>query len=258
MTYILMTRPEQDGRQTAQKLHAPVAFEPVLTIHPLVTTLSLDDSVTDLIITSSRVLELVQNIQKYRQRTLWCVGDITAAVAHKMGFEDIIAVDRSAQELLEKIIKDRKPEASFFVHLRGDKIHVDIADPLNRMGYFAEHIIVYQSQAIRALTPETIHLLKTEQVGLIPFYSQRTAEVFIDLVKRTFQKQEITSLFAPIHSLAHSPTIAEILKALPWKTIQVIHDLGPERINEQYHILLGTYPPTPDIGTDACLHIGSH
>lgn len=234
MTYVLITRPKEDCQAMAPQLQAPFVCEPMLVIHPLFKTLALNPLITDFIVTSPRIFDLIENIEEYRTKPVWCVGEVTAEKAKKKGFESIYVAERSAQELLEKIVQESHRDKSLFLHLRGDKVHVDIANALNHVGFHAEQIIVYETQAIQEFSPHVKTLLKDNLISLIPFYSQRTAEVFVDLVKKTFNPSEITSLFANIISLVHSESVAQKAKDLPWKSMEVVSNLEANQINAFY------------------------
>lgn len=234
MTYVLITRPAEDCQALAHQILAPLVCEPMLMIKPRLNTLTLDPSVTDLIITSSRVFDLIVNIQDYRKKPVWCVGDITAELAKEKGFETIYVAERSAQELLEKIVQESHREKSFFVHLRGDKVHVDVVSALNHVGFHAEHIIVYETQVTDAFSPRVKALFKDKLISLIPFYSQRTAEVFVEIVNKTFSRTEIVSLFKNIRSLAHSEAVAQKLGDIPWKSLEIVQNLSAPQIDTFY------------------------
>ncbi len=240
MTYVLMTRPEEDCQAMATQLSAPMVCEPLLIIHPCLRTLDLDPLITDLIITSPRVLDIIENIQIYRTMPVWCVGDVTAKLAKDRGFETIHVAPRSAQELLEKIVQENPRDKSFFVHLRGDIVHVDITSALNHVGFHAESILVYDTQASSDFSPRVKRLFEDHCIGLIPFYSLGTAEIFGELVKKTFSEAQIPSIFNNCRSLAHSEAIAQKLKDLPWRSVEVVSDLGAQQIDAIYLQYYGT------------------
>lgn len=234
MTYVLITRPEEDCHAMSTQLQAPFVCEPMLMIHPLLKTLPLKPSITDLIITSPRIFDIIENIQDYKTKPVWCVGEITAEKAKKKGFESIYVAERSAQDLLEKIVQESHRDKSFFLHLRGDKVHVDVASALNHVGFHAEQIIVYEAKAVQEFSPRVKTLIKDHLISLIPFYSQRTAEVFVDLVKRTFNQSEIDSLFKNMIALVHSESVAQKTKDLPWKNVVISPNLGASQIDAIY------------------------
>lgn len=230
MTYVLLTRPEEDSQELKAKLIAPAILSPLLKVKQIVKKVTLPAGVTDLIVTSARIFEMVSNIKSMTSIPVWCVGEATANAAKAAGFETIFQVNRSAQEILERIIHECSKDSSHFAHICGSVVHVDLADALTKLGFKADKLIVYETEAAQSLISEAETIMQAGLIQQIPFFSLRTAEVFIELAK----KSEWADQLSGVTALAHSEAIARILKQLSWKDIIVVTDLSAERIMEYY------------------------
>ncbi len=230
MTYVLLTRPEEDCQEITSKIIVPTISSPLIKIKQSIETVTIPKKTTDLIVTSARVFEMVKNIKTMIKIPVWCVGEATAAAAKEAGFETIFQVNRSAQEILERIVNECPKESSYFVHICGSVVHVDLADALTKLGYHANRIIIYTTEAADVLTPQAEAVMSAGLVQQMPFFSLRTAEVFIDIAQKSDWAENISKITA----LAHSDAIARTLNQLSWKRVIVVPDLSAERIQEYY------------------------
>lgn len=239
MTYVLITRPQLEGvylqTQLGQSPRVPCFCEPMLQMVPLQNHLSFDESegkITDIIVTSARVLEIIENWAEYLHLPIWCVGEVTARVAKKKGFTNIHVAERSAQDLLDKILTETEKEHSTrrFVHICGDTLHLDLSHELGQRGYHAQKLVIYRTEPVTVLSKELVDLLKKKSIVLAPFFSQRTTEIFVGLVKKHKLEKQCRSIVV----LAHSEAVAEKLRALAWSKIEIVPDLGEEKIRFFY------------------------
>ncbi len=237
MTYVLLTRPEEDCQEIKSKIIIPAVSSPLLKVSQSVNTVKIPKGTTDLIVTSARVFDMVKNIKDMVKTPVWCVGEATATAAKEAGFETIFQVNRSAQEILERIVNECQKDTSHFVHICGSVVHVDLADALTKLGYNADRIVIYTTEAADRLTPEAEAVMSAGLVQQMPFFSLRTAEVFIEIA----QKSDWAENLSKVTALAHSEAIARVLNQLSWKRVIVVPDLSAERIQE-YYIRSGDSP----------------
>ncbi|AIK96923.1 uroporphyrinogen-III synthase [Candidatus Odyssella acanthamoebae] len=230
MTYVLLTRPEEDCQELKTKLIVPTISSPLLKVTQKVKRITLPEGVTDLIATSARVFEMITNIKSMVATPVWCVGEATAAAAKAAGFNTIFQVNRSAQEILERIVNECPKESSHFAHIGGSVVHVDLAEALVKLGFKADRIIIYETEAAQSLSPEAETIMQAGLVQQIPFFSLRTAEVFIDIAK----KSEWADKLGRVTALAHSEAIARSLRQISWKEVIVVPDLSAQRIVDYY------------------------
>ncbi len=230
MTYVLLTRPEEDCQELQTKLLIPSICSPLLKVSQSVSKVTLPNGTTDLIVTSARVFDMVKNIKDMTKTPVWCVGEATAQAAKEAGFETIFQVNRSAQEILERIVKECQKESSHFVHICGSVVHVDLVDALTKLGYKADRVIIYTTEAADKLSPEAEAIMSAGLVQQMPFFSLRTAEVFVDIARTSDWAENLSKITA----LAHSDAIARALNQLSWRRVVVVPDLCAERIQEHY------------------------
>jgi uroporphyrinogen-III synthase len=237
VTYVLLTRPEEDCQELKSKLLVPTISSPLLKVTQKVKRVTLPAGVTDLIATSARVFEMITNIKSMVTIPVWCVGEATATAAKAAGFETIFQVNRSAQEILERIVNECPKESSHFAHIGGSVVHVDLAEALMQLGFKADRIIIYETEAAQSLSSEAENVMSAGLVQQIPFFSLRTAEVFIDIAK----KSEWADKLGRITAMAHSEAIARSLRQINWKEVIVVPDLSAQRIVD-YYKRPGDYP----------------
>ena len=230
MTYVLLTRPEEDCQELKTKLIVPTISSPLLKVMQKAKRVTLPEGATDLIATSARVFEMISNIKSLITIPVWCVGEATAAAAKAAGFETIFQVNRSAQEILERIVNECPKESSYFVHIGGAAVHVDLAEALVKLGFKADRIIMYETEAAQSLSQEAETVMQAGLIQQMPFFSLRTAEIFVDMAK----KSEWADKLRRVTALAHSEAIARSLRQISWKEVIVVPDLSAQRIVEYY------------------------
>jgi uroporphyrinogen-III synthase len=207
---LLVTRPEEDGAQLAERLRA-LGHEPVLLPLLDVTFPPLDalrlDGVQALIATSRNALRaLARNEAFHAAKTLpvYCVGDATAALAEEMGFRQIHAGPGNAKELAPVIARTAKPGAGPLLYLTGEHIAFDLAAVLSALRFTVRREIVY-----RAETTDAAPLLATHfAAGLdgVVLMSPRTAQIFAAFFK-TLPAGDIRALTC----YCYSPAVAKPL-----------------------------------------------
>lgn len=240
MTYVLITRPQPEAHKLEALLSKEPKIstfcEPMLHIVPKKTHLTVESEgptkVTDFIVTSCRVLEIIENWKDHLDIPLWCVGDVTAHEAKLKGFKTIHCADRSAQDLLEMIVKETGQQKAryHFLHVCGDTLHLDLSEALSRLGYQADKNVVYNTQPSKELSKKFIGLWTKKSIVLAPFFSQRTSEIFVDLIKKHKLQKYCTS----VRALAHSEAVLRKLEELQWAGIDLVPDLGEEKIRLSY------------------------
>ncbi|MBW8308988.1 MAG: uroporphyrinogen-III synthase [Candidatus Paracaedibacteraceae bacterium] len=230
MTYVLLTRPEEDCQELKTKLIVPTISSPLLKVIQKAKRVALPEGVTDLIATSARVFEMISNIKSMITIPVWCVGEATATAAKAAGFEKIFQVNRSAQEILERIVNECPKESSHFAHIGGAVVHVDLAEALVNLGFKADRIIIYETEAAQSLSQEAETVMQAGLIQQMPFFSLRTAEIFVDIAK----KSEWADKLRRVTALAHSEAIARSLRQISWKEVIVVPDLSAQRIVDYY------------------------
>ncbi|WP_137700912.1 uroporphyrinogen-III synthase [Marimonas lutisalis] len=175
MPLILLTRPEEPARQFAEALRARLGDVEVV-ISPL---LRIEWVKADLpagvpVFTSANGVEGFLRSGGVAVGACWCVGDVTARVADRAGF-DARSAGGDADALVAAILTSG--EAGPFVHLRGEHARGDVANRLRAAGRAAQDVVVY-AQTAQGLSDAARTMLQGEKPVIVPLFSPRTAQQF--------------------------------------------------------------------------------
>lgn len=180
---LLLTRPQQQSEAFAAELarRLPGRFRaivaPLLRIAPLPGPLDLSGA-QGLIFTSANGVAQFAAQSPERSLPAWCVGEMTAAAARRIGLRahsangDVIA-------LAALIIAAHRPGAGSFVHLRGSHAAGDLIARLTQAGLPARAAVLYDQQPC-ALTGEARDLLAAGRAQVIAVFSPRSAAILAD------------------------------------------------------------------------------
>jgi uroporphyrinogen-III synthase len=213
MVTVLLTRPYEDNLALAHQLE-PMDIvtlnEPMLTMLavPFLPSQPQYDAV---LITSKHALIAAYTLE---QPKLIVVGEQCAQKARDMGFEQVEVAGDSADALLEYVMHYMEPEANL-LYLSGEHISTPIDELLYVQGFEVERQVVYEAQATDEITEETLSEIATQTIDFIPFFSERTARIFTQLI----EEYVLTDYLRTIKPVCFSPAIAESLDADIWDEI---------------------------------------
>ncbi len=223
--YIVITRPEKQAEALAGELqergigHSIVA--PMLKIvpcngeeKPLAQALSRKPQA--IIITSSNGAEALAALTTRRDIPIIAVGEASCDVARHYGFM-AVSGGGDVRRLQTYIQQHYSPLNGPLLYASGDVVSVDLTRHLQHQAYHAEHIVLYHTHAIPQLPPALQQVLIARAPMIALFYSERTAHIFIRLVRQKKLETNVTQASA----FALSSTIASALKELPWSDIRV-------------------------------------
>ncbi len=186
---LLVTRPEPDASTFAEELrglgHEPV-LQPLLEFRVLEFDLVPLRAAGVLIITSSNSLRALQDrgISKdILGKPLYCVGEQTAKRALEAGFETVLEVAETGEELAGKIIASGRRDA-LLVHIMGEHMAFDIVGALAREGFSVQSVTVYSMEACARLLPSVDAMLRAGELDGVILMSPRTAEIYVSLCHR--------------------------------------------------------------------------
>jgi uroporphyrinogen-III synthase len=186
---LLVTRPEPDASTFAEELRA-LGHEPVL--QPLIEFRSLPFDTRPfreaqaIVITSGNSLRALQESSGLEEVTgapLYCVGEETERKARSAGFQTVLAVADTAEELAAKIIACARKDQPL-IHVTGEHQAFDLAGALNREGFSIESVPVYSMAACGEFSPSVDAMLKTGEINGVVLMSPRTAEIYVSLCHR--------------------------------------------------------------------------
>ncbi len=187
--HVLVTRPEPDGAALKVRLEAHghrVTLEPLIRIEFCPVEIGVD-GVQALIATSRnalRALAAAPALAEALRLPIFTVGPATSAVADKMGFECVHQGPGDARGLMGLIGATVDPRGGALLHLAGDTLAFDIAQPLATKNYDVRQAIVYRSIAALAFTVATRDAFATGHLDAVILMSRRASKVYARLVEQ--------------------------------------------------------------------------
>lgn len=187
---ILLTRPLEDSLLLAkiyEEQGRSSFIEPMIFLEAL-TPPSIDVTSYDgIVLTSKHALPaltaLSENQDKEDFPPLYCVGEKTADAAREAGFIRILDGGGSSASMKEAIKASFTPSVGNLLYLRGEIVKGRWCEKLRLQGFKIDEHIVYKAHAAIGLSPALIQLLKEKKITEIPFYSERSKEIFLSLAR---------------------------------------------------------------------------
>ena len=221
---ILITRPKGDETAIMELFHDNdyrVIHEPLTSIyldHTKRQALhhALENEPDAVIITSRHAAQALYLLSDIRDLFLICVGESTAEMAMALGFSRVSVAGGNVEKLVAGII-DSYDEGSRFVYLSGEHVRSDLGALLAQCNMQVERLVLYEAVASDMLSDVLIEHLKRRQIDAVTFLSQRTAQIFTQLLNDAGMKEALTYL----HAFCLSQTIADALKNEPWQQVHV-------------------------------------
>lgn len=208
---ILLTRPYPQSfaiGTVLKKRGLSFFIEPMLTVVPL-EPVSLVGHQT-LIITSRNALDFLESFRP--NVTIYCVGQSLEVLLREKG---AVSVRSFAAVLrLVEFIKTKNPQdLGPILYIAGQSKTLDIEAYLGPLGYSIQTKTVYKTESAKILSPDLMDHLKKGEIKTVSFFSKKTAETFINLMR--FHGLEF--LYPTLVVVSFSQEIANKLKHLPWK-----------------------------------------
>ena len=179
---ILVTRPLEDGEETARQL---AASGHTTLLAPLLATqfhhggpLLLDGVQAVLATSANGVRALIRRTAR-RDLPLFAVGPQTAEEASKAGFADVRNADGDARTLARATLVWARPENGVLLHVRGSEGASTLADILRQAGFILREEVLY-SVLSQPLPREAVRDVKAGLVDAALFFSPRSAGIFRD------------------------------------------------------------------------------
>jgi uroporphyrinogen-III synthase len=198
VTRLLVTRPQPDAGETIARLDA-LGIEGVAT--PLLERAALHAALPDpaglaaIALTSANALRALDErgaLRPYLGLRVFTVGEKTAAVAHELGFVDIVTAGGTAEQLVAEIGAAQPPGPVFYPAARHQA--ADLAGLLKPLGVDVVTARVYEMRAVKTLAPAVAAGLSSGAYAGALFYSRRTAEAFVALAAPLMLPEQKTRL----------------------------------------------------------------
>lgn len=220
---VLVTRPEPDGLKLKGLLEErghKADVEPLLSVRFLPFETEDLDGVTTIVATSRNALRAVKGrigAEHLRALTIYAIGGATAEEARRMGFGTVVKGTGTAEALIQLIASTLDPMEEMLLHLRGDKVAVDLRGELEALGFRLAEAVVYQMRAAESLSIETREGLSDGEIEAVMLMSAQTAHIYVRLI----QKHRLQGVCREVQHLCLSEAVAERLSPLGQISIEI-------------------------------------
>src|SRR5579871_1382598 len=184
---VLVTRPEDDARETAARLEAlghTAIVAPLIAVHFL-SGPELDlTGVQAFLSTSSNGVRALARRSSVRRLPLFAVGRQTAHSARALGFTTVNDADGDVAALADHVSARLDPRAGALVHATAREAPGTLADALEARGFRVQSEFLYETPIVAELPQVAKDALRNEVVDTVLLFSARTALAFRQLVER--------------------------------------------------------------------------
>ena len=218
---ILITRPLIDSEDLMGKLFSlghKIVHIPTLKISAANASPVDAKKYDAFIFTSANAIRNLKLDNQDTNKICFCVGSITEKIVRLKGYNNTISAGGTVNALKNIILNsdqiDKKKSIAYFC---GDYISSNLDKELKNEGFQVDKIINYTSEKITELNEENNKIIKNHPPDIIFIYSQRSAESFIEIVK----KYSLNGLMTESRVLCISEKVLGVLKKSGWKKLEV-------------------------------------
>jgi uroporphyrinogen-III synthase len=206
---ILITRPIEDGEETARQLalrghEALVA--PLLMLRFLGGPDVTLEGVQAILATSANGVRALARRTKNRDLPLFAVGPQTAAEAQKLGFQSVKSAGGDAETLALATTGWARPEEGALLHVAGEGNDARLIG--NLPGFTVRQEILYAVDAVEKMPEAAAAVLRAGELDAALFYSPRSAAIFRECAVR--EGLPVNALLAICISAATATALAPL------------------------------------------------
>ena len=230
---ILITRPLIDSEDLMGKLFSlghKIIHVPTLKISSAKLKPINSKNYDAFIFTSANAIRNLKLINLDKNKLCFCVGAITEKIVRQQGYNNTISAGGTVNALKNIIINsDQLDKKKLLAYICGDNITSNLDQELQKEGFQIEKIVNYTSEKIQELNETTNKLIKSHPPDIIFVYSKRSAESFIEMVK----KYSLNGLMTDSRVMCISEKVFNIFKETGWKKLGIF-EAGDEitKLNE--------------------------
>jgi len=220
---ILITRPLIDAEDLMGKFFSlghKIIHIPTLKISSVKVELIDESKYNAFIFTSANAIRNLKVIKQDKSKLCFCVGAITEKIARMSGYNNTVSAGGTVNALKNLIISSNQiNEKSKIAYFCGDNVSFDLDIELKREGIKTNKIINYISEKITDLNEENKKIIFSYPPDIIFVYSARSAESFIEIVK----KYALYPLMTGSKVMCISKKVADIFTINNWKKVKVFN-----------------------------------
>ena len=218
---ILITRPLIDSEDLMGKLFSlghKIIHIPTLKISAANASPVDAKKYDAFIFTSANAIRNLKLNNQDNSKICFCVGSMTEKIVRQKGYYNTISAGGTVNALKNIILNsdqiDKKKSIAYFC---GDYISYNLDVELKNDGFQVDKIINYISEKITDLNEESNKIINNHPPDIIFIYSKRSAESFIEIVK----KYSLNGLMTGSRVLCISEKVLDVLKNSGWKKLEV-------------------------------------
>ena len=220
---ILITRPLIDAEDLMGKLFSlghKIIHIPTLKISSAKNEPIDSSQFNAFIFTSANAIRNLKVIEQDKSKLCFCVGSITEKITRMSGYNNTISAGGTVNALKNLIISSNHiNEKSKIAYFCGDNVSYDLDLELKREGFKTNKIINYTSEKITDLNEESKKIISNHSPDIIFVYSARSAESFIEIVK----KSSLFTLMTGSKVMCISKKVADIFTINNWKKVKIFN-----------------------------------
>ena len=218
---ILITRPLIDSEDLMGKLFSlghKIIHIPTLKISPINLKPINPKKYDAFIFTSANAIRSLRLLSKDNDKLCFCVGAITEKIVRQQGYNNTISAGGTVNALKNIIINsEHLDQKKVIAYICGDNIVSNLDLELQKEGFQIEKIVNYTSDKIQELNEDTNKLIKNHPPDIIFVYSKRSAESFIELVK----KYSLNGLMTDSRVMCISEKVLNVFRQSGWKKLEI-------------------------------------
>ncbi len=206
---VLVTRPWPEAESFSWRIEErgfQTLVEPMLRIVPLPFPLPDPDEYAGLIFTSVNGVRALPLGLFAPDIPVYCTGPRTARESQDRGFSNVYSAKGDSAALGRLL--DEHSAGGRLLHLRG----LDMAGSLKAASRNIDELIAYKAEAVSVFSPECRAALDENLFTAASFFSRRTAESFLRIVK----KENLFSALPQIKALCISDSVLECVRSYAW------------------------------------------
>ena len=178
------------------------------------------DQFDAIVFTSANAIKYLKTEKQKNNIVCFCVGSITEKIARMNGFTNTISAGGTVNALKHLIINSKKIKKNKKIaYICGDNLSFDLDLDLISEGYKIEKIVNYSSEKILDINIQNKELIKNNPPHYIFVYSQRSAQSFIEIVK----KYSLYPLMTGSTVMCISKKVASVFEKEKWKKIKIFN-----------------------------------
>ncbi len=186
--------------------------------------------------TSANGVRALAAATERRDVALFAVGEATARAAADLGFARVTRAGGDVGALADAVAAALDPGAGDLLHAAGAWVAGDLAGALARAGFAVRRITLYEARTAAVLPGAADAALRSGNADAVVFFSPRTAETFVRLVRDA----GLVRACRTVSAYCLSRAVADEIAALEWRGVHVSE--RPDR-ESLLNLLSGTAAP---------------